>query len=548
MKKLKKSIAKVLIFILILATQLYSPLLVQAAVEQVISWTGVNWPGINAPHFEVTPNIYLLRTFNTSGNLYFGEAGWSVGGGIFVTSTDFVNWEVQSRTFGMVYYEGMMYAIFHGGIYRTDTTLSWTRLDLPGNIQPTEISVESGFLRLNYRVQDSLQRGVMLSRDGNTWHDLRQRLVSDALGEQFVYGDVRGLFAPISITFDGNLLTWVDIEEEFEMNGWSENHVTGRRFYELNWQSADADWQELVNLRLEVDNLSVTDGQVSGLGHSVYRGNSVSTSLYMMHEGWQGNQVRGSWPSGIYAASFDMASWQVVYDSSELPVRPVGTLQFPQDVGSHANVYPFDERLFGQRAWGTPPQLSVGAANILRDGQWYDPVWYTTVYWPGTADPILTRITQDGRQVSFIPTGTPAAQTPHITATPQVTPQQPTPTPVVTAPTPATLPAATGTGQFGGVDTVNWRLIGAPMTATVNAHSNIRSTPTSRPDGVNVSRDNVIGSVSEGEIVTILNHDVARAWADSVTGAWHSDVSAWVNIRTAGGRDGWIYIRLLDLN
>ena len=163
----------------------------------MLNWSGVSWPGINAPGFGAARSIYLLRMFNPGTlwhpphfNVFFCEAGFNipeVNGRIFLTSADMVNWEAHSRTFGMVYFEGQMYAIFDGGICRMDASESWHRLELPENMLPTSISVESGLLRLNYFKQQSEEVGLMLSRDGKTWHDISEGFEAGGIADQRLY-------------------------------------------------------------------------------------------------------------------------------------------------------------------------------------------------------------------------------------------------------------------------------------------------------------------------------------------------------------------------
>ena len=101
-----------------------------------------------------------------------------------------------------------------------------------------------------------------------------------------------------------------------------------------------------------------------------------------------------------------------------------------------------------------------------------------------------------------------------------------------------------------------WRLAGqwAPLsaypTATANATVNVRSTPTSRPNGwaAGVSNANVIGRLTNGQTVEIIGYGLVRAWVDSDISR-RSDIgyfgpSRWVNIR-AGELEGWVYIAFL---
>ena len=105
----------------------------------------------------------------------------------------------------------------------------------------------------------------------------------------------------------------------------------------------------------------------------------------------------------------------------------------------------------------------------------------------------------------------------------------------------------------------SWRLAGdwAPLpvqvTATANTTVNVRSTPTSRPNGWNagVSNANVVGRLTNGQVVNIVDDQIVRAWVNSDTSR-RSDIgytgpSRWVNIRTTDGTlEGWVYIAFLN--
>ena len=105
---------------------------------------------------------------------------------------------------------------------------------------------------------------------------------------------------------------------------------------------------------------------------------------------------------------------------------------------------------------------------------------------------------------------------------------------------------------------VAWRMAGdwAPIirqnTATANTTVNVRSTPTQRPNGwaAGISNANVIGSLTNGQVVDIVNYEVVRAWVNSDTSrrgdVGYTGPSRWVNIRTAAGLEGWVYIAFLN--
>ena len=137
----------------------------------------------------------------------------------------------------------------------------------------------------------------------------------------------------------------------------------------------------------------------------------------------------------------------------------------------------------------------------------------------------------DGMMISdCLPTPTPQP-TPQPTPTP--TPQpMPTPQPVVPVPTSALPPTAN-----------------VPF-AHANAAVHLRSTPTMRPDGTNISNANVVMTLRAGERVEIIDQAFVRAWRYTDVSRRYDigfiGPSRWVNVRTAGGAEGFVYIAFLD--
>ena len=100
----------------------------------------------------------------------------------------------------------------------------------------------------------------------------------------------------------------------------------------------------------------------------------------------------------------------------------------------------------------------------------------------------------------------------------------------------------------------DWANIGRQTTAVANATVNVRSSPTSRPGGwdAGISNANVIGRLDNGQSVSIVEYEIVRAWVNTDVSR-RSDIgytgpSRWVNIRTAGGLEGWVYIAFLNFN
>ena len=108
---------------------------------------------------------------------------------------------------------------------------------------------------------------------------------------------------------------------------------------------------------------------------------------------------------------------------------------------------------------------------------------------------------------------------------------------------------------------VSWRMAGdwscisvQPATAIANTTVNVRSSPTSRPNGwaAGVSRANVIGSLTRGQTVDIVGDGIVRAWVNTDVSR-RSDIgytgpSRWINVRTSDGLEGWVYIAFLDFH
>ena len=98
----------------------------------------------------------------------------------------------------------------------------------------------------------------------------------------------------------------------------------------------------------------------------------------------------------------------------------------------------------------------------------------------------------------------------------------------------------------------DWAPIGSQTSAISNTAVNVRSTPTMRPNGwaAGISNANVIGSLTSGQSVEIVNYEIVRAWIYTDVSR-RSDIgytgpSRWVNIRTAAGLEGWVYIAFLN--
>ena len=97
-------------------------------------------------------------------------------------------------------------------------------------------------------------------------------------------------------------------------------------------------------------------------------------------------------------------------------------------------------------------------------------------------------------------------------------------------------------------------LSGASTSAVANTGVNVRSSPTSRPNGwaAGPNNNNVIGSLVSGQSVEIVGYGNVRAWVYTDVSR-RSDIgyfgpSRWINIRTTDGLEGWVYIAFLDLN
>ena len=100
----------------------------------------------------------------------------------------------------------------------------------------------------------------------------------------------------------------------------------------------------------------------------------------------------------------------------------------------------------------------------------------------------------------------------------------------------------------------DWSSIGVQTSAVANTSVNVRSSPTSRPNGwaAGPNNNNVIGSLTNGQSVDIVGYGNVRAWVYTDVSR-RSDIgyfgpSRWINIRTAGGLEGWVYIAFLDFN
>ena len=100
----------------------------------------------------------------------------------------------------------------------------------------------------------------------------------------------------------------------------------------------------------------------------------------------------------------------------------------------------------------------------------------------------------------------------------------------------------------------DWAPIGEQTTAVANTSVNVRSSPTMRPNGwaAGISNANVIGLLDNGQSVDIVNYEVVRAWVYTDVSRridiGYTGPSRWVNIRTAAGLEGWVYIAFLDFN
>ena len=312
MKNYRKIVAKFLVCIMILATQANSPMLVRAAAELVLAWSNINVAG-----FDVSQNIYLNHILDIEGDLYVGVTGSMGGDKVFlVTSTNMIDWEIRSPNFrGFEYFNGFFYGLrFHDGIvslYRTDLGLEWQTVDLPEGYQAREIWETNGFLRLDY--VSSRGRGIMLSKDGTTWHDLGARMFSN---------EPHAL--PTFVASDGTLLTYVN-EVETTSDEWDSGVVVGRNFYRLDWQNSRAVWEEIPSLRLDLTSINITsERDVVGFGHTRVIGDTVATSLYMKPQpGHPAHDAGGIWDGDAwdsFALSSDMSSWRVVHDASAMPL------------------------------------------------------------------------------------------------------------------------------------------------------------------------------------------------------------------------------------
>ena len=100
----------------------------------------------------------------------------------------------------------------------------------------------------------------------------------------------------------------------------------------------------------------------------------------------------------------------------------------------------------------------------------------------------------------------------------------------------------------------DWTNIGVQTSAVANTAVNVRSSPTSRPNGwaAGPNRNNVIGSLTNGQSVDIVGYGNVRAWVYTDVSR-RSDIgytgpSRWINVRTADGLEGWVYIAFLNFN
>ena len=222
LRKVSKPIAMFLAFAMILATQLHSPLLVQAAARTVMEWGG-----ISVSEFNVSEHIYLAHVFNTEGDVFVGTALDPMYGGVewntkgfLVTSTDMVNWEIRSRSFALVYNgNGRFFGIQPSGLYTTDLNLNWQRANLPAGVVPTNITERDGVLRLYYRFGDSPEQHVMLSLDGDTWFDYRGYMPEAVLLHNVFVKDQSDL---ITVTFDSGRLRVLEAQGFTENTSWRE--------------------------------------------------------------------------------------------------------------------------------------------------------------------------------------------------------------------------------------------------------------------------------------------------------------------------------------
>ena len=100
----------------------------------------------------------------------------------------------------------------------------------------------------------------------------------------------------------------------------------------------------------------------------------------------------------------------------------------------------------------------------------------------------------------------------------------------------------------------DWTSLGVQTSAVANTAVNVRSSPTCTPLGWGTGRSNanVIGGLTRGQSVEIVEDGVVRAWVNSDvsrrTDIGYTGPSRWINIRTADGLVGWVYIAFLDFD
>ena len=244
MKKIQKYVAKFLVCVMILATQVHSPMLVRAAADLVL-----NWVNVDMSNYNVSGSLYLEHFIGQVGDVYVGLAGGSASY-YWVTSTDKVYWEIRSFSFGMGnpnrtqpfwFSPGVTYgngirlgrggapgvSLGQGYFFNTDFHQTWMQARIPEGvavnsiqflngrfwflmpdglwstdghtmrreIMPSDISsrhltTQNGVLVLDYSyvATDAAGNnisgpGLILSEDGFNWHDVRSGVPGSFPGE-----------------------------------------------------------------------------------------------------------------------------------------------------------------------------------------------------------------------------------------------------------------------------------------------------------------------------------------------------------------------------
>ena len=636
MKNFKKGVAKFLVCIMILATQVYSPMLVRAAGDFVL-----NWVNVDVASFDVSSRIYLIGGVVGSHNgVYFGIAG-TYDTYYWVTSTDLVNWHIHSHSFGFFTDPMSRQSFRYGAISGNDMnlalggnhygrglsreylfntnfgdTLQQARLpegaslrtmqffnerfwflkpdglwstdghtmrfeNMPSDISTRDFSMQNGVLILDYvhHVGDTLLPNIILSTDGYNWHDVRT-----GRPDGFTHAErMRTHVMPGGslILVEGG--TTVD-ELDWDEDTWDQDFDNNIRILRYDSSVQNPRFAEAARFQIDMATIEAEFAEFDFRVGSVTSGVSgntlaVSLNLYM---GRNGIDWSGYWDENLRTwvnpwleedrSGFDNLRTAMLAYTGETINEPGTASDFAQrwsihphinfhkvftttdmrnwNVSEIMNTYELDDYLQGFIMGGGRGMIQTPGSFFQFDRIENQTYWQELQYRMETADDRFILRTTDvmlpwqtewtplrfyaaGRLVREF--GVPFDETTQAQA-------QPAPAPTPAAPAPPAPPPPPPAPIPG----VSPSFIAASYIATTNTNVNLRSSPTSRPDGVNVSNDNVLVSISSGVQLQVIDRRITRAWTDSPTGAWHSGLSGWVNVRTAGGMAGYVYIAFLD--